>query len=498
VSPAEPDADLERGLAVLLTASDDAAGPVTVEHLRRLSGGASRETWAFEAVTGDGTRRPLVLQRTRPGISSMDGPSMAVEDRLLTAAEAAGVPVPPVVADVVTATPVIGEARICGFVDGEALGPRIVRDDRYATARSRFADQCGRALAAVHAIDPADTPGLEPVDPLPRLRAGLDLVDEARPALELALRWLEDHRPPPGPVRVVHGDFRMGNLLVDEEGLTAVLDWELAHLGDPLEDLGWLCVRAWRFGGDGEVGGVGDLDDLLAAYGDTAGTTVDPEAVRWWIVAGTLTWGLISAVQARRHLDGHVRSVELATIGRRVCETEYDLLQLLGAPEPDRSSAATGGAGADAAESATGDPATGAPTTGERVTGERVTAEGAGLHGRPTALELVEAVRAHLRDTVGPELTGAAAFQTKVAANALAIVARELDHGRAPAVEAADRLAGLGVADERALAAGIRDRSVDPDPDVLAVVRSLVVERLQVANPRWLQGPDRADAADGV
>lgn len=503
MSPSETDADLEAGLAALLTDADDTAGPVTVEHLRRLSGGASRETWAFEAVADDGTRRPLVLQRTRPGISSMDGPSMAVEDRLLAAAEAAGVPVPPMVVDVATATPVIGEARVCGFVEGEALGPRIVRDDRYATARSRFADQCGRALAAVHAIDPADAPGLEPVDPLPRLRAGLDLVDEARPALELALRWLEDNRPPPGPTRVVHGDFRMGNLLVDEDGLTAVLDWELAHLGDPLEDLGWLCVRAWRFGGEGEVGGVGDLGDLLDAYAEAAGTTVDPEAVRWWIVAGTLTWGLISAVQARRHLDGHVRSVELATIGRRVCETEYDLLQLLGVPEPDRSTTENGGTDADSDESDHGgatavEPGTGGPPTGDRATADPTTTEDVGLHGRPTALELVAAVRAHLRDTVGPELSGAAAFQTKVAANALAIVARELGAGPAPAAEATDRLAALGVADERALAAGLRDRSVDPDDEVLAVVRALVVERLRVANPRWLQGADRADEDGGT
>lgn len=500
MSPAETDADLEAGLAALLTDAANPVGPVTVEHLRRLSGGASRETWAFEAVWDDGGRRPLVLQRTRPGVSSMDGPSMTVEDRLLAAAEAAGVPVPPVVVDVATATPVIGEARICGFVDGEALGPRIVRDDRYANARSRFADQCGRALAAVHAIDPADAPGLEPVDPLSRLRVGLDLVNEARPALELALRWLEDHRPPPGQARVVHGDFRMGNLLVDEEGLTAVLDWELAHLGDPLEDLGWLCVRAWRFGGDGEVGGVGDLGDLLDAYADAAGTTVDPEAVRWWIVAGTLTWGLISAVQAHRHLDGHVRSVELATIGRRVCETEYDLLQLLGVPEPDRSStgpddggSGTGPSEAGPSETRSGSSAPGAPGPDERTAEGPAVADDVGLHGRPTALELVEAVRAHLRDTVGPELDGAAAFQTKVAANALGIVARELGLGPAMAEATAEHLAvvaRLGITDERDLAGAIRHRRVETTPEVLAGLRGLVVDRLRVANPRWLQGAD--------
>ncbi|MEZ5205083.1 MAG: phosphotransferase family protein [Acidimicrobiales bacterium] len=167
---------------------------------------------------------------------------------------------------------------------------------------------------------------------------GLDLLDEHRPAFELALRWLADRRPPERPTSVVHGDFRVGNLLVDpDHGLRAVLDWELAHLGDPLEDLGWLCVRAWRFGGDGEAGGVGPLDDLLDAYAEATGEPVSADDVHWWIVAGTLTWGLICAVQARRHLDGHVRSVELATIGRRVCETEYDLLDLIGITEPKTS-----------------------------------------------------------------------------------------------------------------------------------------------------------------
>ena len=247
-------------------------------------------------------------------------------------------------------------------------------------------------------IDPDDVPGLEVVDTLGRLRDGLDLVEEARPAFELALRWLHDHEPPHRPPPVVHGDFRIGNLLVDETGLRAVLDWELSHLGDPLEDLGWLCVRAWRFGGEGEVGGVGPLEDLLEAYADATGAPVSADDVRWWIVAGTLTWGLICAVQARRHLDGHVRSVELATIGRRVCETEYDLLDLLGvaAPEPAERT----------------DPPDGA--------------DAAGIHGRPTAAELVDAVRAHLDDVVAPQLDGAAAFQLKVAGNALGIVAREL------------------------------------------------------------------------
>jgi aminoglycoside phosphotransferase (APT) family kinase protein len=444
---AEEDAELATALADAL---QPASGPTAVEELRRLSGGASRETWSFVAVTDDGGRRPLVLQRLRGGLT-MGGPSMAVEDALLTAAEQAGVPVPATIVGAAGCEVAgLGVARITEHVDGEALGPRIVRQDRFAGARALLPAQCGRALAAIHAIDPGEVPGLAEVDVLARLREGLDLVEEARPAFELALRWLHDHRPSPRRASVVHGDFRIGNLLVDETGLRAVLDWELAHLGDPLEDLGWLCVRAWRFGGEGEVGGVGPLDELLDAYAEASGTAVSADDVRWWIVAGTLTWGLICAVQARRHLDGHVRSVELATIGRRVCETEYDLLDLIGIPGDD------------------GHPGADAPPPDDR-------------HGRPTAAELVAAVREHLADAVAPQLDGAAAFQLKVAGNALGIVEREL---RTPPTSV------LSASMEAALAAAIRN-GADLEDDVVVELRRAVVDRLRVANPKWLLPPDR-------
>ena len=207
----------------------------------------------------------------------MSGPSFATEDRLLAAAARAGVPVPPIVASATACAPHLGPARITEHVDGEALGPRIVRGDRFAAARAVLPAQCGRALGAIHSIDPAEVPGLEPVDTLGRLRDGLDLLGEHRPAFELALRWLHDHRPPPRPTSVVHGDFRVGNLLVDESGLRAVLDWELAHLGDPVEDLGWLCARPWRFGGPGEAAGLGSRTGLLAAYREAGGRDVTPE-----------------------------------------------------------------------------------------------------------------------------------------------------------------------------------------------------------------------------
>ena len=458
---------LAGAVAGALTAAGSRVGADAIVGLCRLSGGASRETWSFTAAG-----RPLILQRTRGG-GSLDGPSMAEEDELLVAATAVGVPVPPIVVDASTCGPFLGEARITAHVDGEALGPRIVRGDAFASARAVLPAQCGRALAAIHSIDPATVPGLSPVEPLERLRAGLDLLDEHRPAFELALRWLRDHRPPARPPTVVHGDFRIGNLLVDpERGLEAILDWELAHLGDPLEDLGWLCVRAWRFGGAGEVGGVGPLGDLLAAYADESGAPVAPEHVRWWIVVGTLTWGLICAVQARRHLDGHVRSVELATIGRRVVETEHDLLDLLGIAR-EEASGDEGTDGGDARE--VPDPRDGLLPAGE---------------GRPSAADLVDAVRTFLTDDVAPRVEGATAFQLKVAANALRIVERELRQDPFARQRVADLLASAGAETEEELAGSIRTDTVDADEWVLhRAVRATVTARLQVANPKWLAGP---------
>ena len=387
----------------------------------------------------------------------------------------------------------------------------------------------GAALAAIHAIDPTTVGPLEAVDPLERVHAGLDLLGEARPALELGLRRLGETRPDHGPDTVVHGDFRVGNLLIEGDRLTAVLDWELAHRGDPAEDLGWLCGRAWRFGGDHEVGGVADLDDLLAGYVDAGGRPLTPEAVRWWTAAGTLLWGLICAVQARRHLDGHIRSVELASIGRRVCEAEYDLLDLV-LPPTD------GPAAAPRADATVGpSPARPAPTTrpapapppdgpegdsgpsrpggpgGATATPDPSPGSGAGeadvdpdaeapptssdararpdLHGRPTAAELVDAVRGHLADELAPGLEGSAHFHVRVAIRALEVIERELLLGPEQALDHERRLSALGVADEAELAARIRTGDLDDRPDVDATVRAAVVDRLRVANPRWLHHP---------
>lgn len=454
--------------------TDDMTGPLAsfldgvlgaqghqVRSLVRLSGGASRETFAFEVRPPDGgDDLPLVLQRVR-GASVMASATMAGEADLLRAAERQGVAVASVVASSddpsVLGAPFIVMAR----VDGETLARKILRDDTFAGARPVLVRQCAEALAGIHALPLDDARHLRADDPVGQLVGLLDALGEPHPAFELAIRWLEAHRPPPAEARVVHGDFRLGNLMVGPDGLRAVLDWELAHLGDPMEDLGWLCVRAWRFGQPLPVAGLGTYDELFTAYADATGEPVDPDAVRWWEVLGTLRWGVICILQTSGHLTGASRSVELAAIGRRIVENEHDILRLLGIDQ-HAPTAVPAAARADAADF---DP---------------------GPHDAPTAPQLVEAVREYLERDVMGATTGRVQFHARVAAKVLATVERELAMGPAIAAAHRDRLAALGFADDAALAAAIRAGEVaDRSDEISAAVSAAVSDKLAVANPDY-------------
>jgi len=305
----------------------DALGEdVAIEHLHQLTGGASRQTWSFDACTGDGARRPLILRRDPP---EAPGEGMSVEARVISAARRAGVPEPEIVAFGDDPAALDAPFIVMERLEGETLARRILRDDRFASVRPRLAEQCGEILARIHTIGLDEVSGLERPDVLDGLRRTFAAYDDASPALELGLRWLEQHRPPPAEDVVVHGDFRNGNLIIGPDGIRGVLDWELVHRGDPMQDLGYLCVRAWRFGGPGPVGGFGTYDDLFRGYERVSGRRVDPEVVGWWELYGTVWWGGGCMDQAWRHLSGDERSVELAAIGRRVWEQEYDVLLLL-------------------------------------------------------------------------------------------------------------------------------------------------------------------------
>jgi aminoglycoside phosphotransferase (APT) family kinase protein len=218
-------------------------------------------------------------------------------------------------------------------VEGETIARKILRDDEFAPARPILARQIGGVLAGLHGLPQGKLPELR------RMTATKEIGEFTRdyrslnwpkPVFELALRWLRDHDPgPSAEVTLVHGDFRNGNLIIGADGVRAVLDWELAHLGDPMEDLGWVCVNSWRFGEiDKPVGGFGTREELFAGY-EAAGRKVDPARVKFWEVMGTLRWGIMCGGMMQRFREGPDHSMERAMIGRRASETEIDLLRLL-------------------------------------------------------------------------------------------------------------------------------------------------------------------------
>jgi aminoglycoside phosphotransferase (APT) family kinase protein len=315
--------------------------------MQRLAGGASQEAWAVDvAFEPESAPLELVMRRDMGGVLSLVTLSRATEFAVLNAAFAAGVPVP---------RPYFEPGSVAGKdaffmqrVGGEAVGRRLVSEPAFAEARALLPEQLATALAAIHAVDvrplapllqrPAAGQSAAAVE-VARLYRELDEVDEAHPALELALRWLVRNEPEPeSRVTLVHGDFRIGNVLVDERGLRAVLDWEFTHLGDPCEDVAWFCVRAWRFGKDAlEAGGIAEREVWLRAYERAAERSVDRSRIAYLEILGNVKWAVGAVMQARRHLSGLEPSIELASLGRLCAEMEFEALRAIEAYEENRA-----------------------------------------------------------------------------------------------------------------------------------------------------------------
>jgi aminoglycoside phosphotransferase (APT) family kinase protein len=304
-----------------------------VSNPARLSGGASQETWSFDILDGKDPRR-IILRRAPTGYSAtFASAGLRTEARLIELAGKSGVPSPRV-RHVLRPEDELGDGFLMDYVHGETIPRKILRDAVFAEIRPRLAFELGKILARIHAM-PGD--GLETLRELTAQAAIKELhrAYEAdgcpRPVFELAFRWLREQTLlRPEAVTLVHGDFRNGNLIVGPDGVRAVLDWELAHFGDPMEDLGWLCVNSWRFGIiDKPVGGFGQLSELIAGYVSAGGCTVDPRRVTFWQTLGTLRWGVMCLAMLARYESGKDRSIERAMIARRASETEIDLLRLI-------------------------------------------------------------------------------------------------------------------------------------------------------------------------
>ncbi len=301
-----------------------------IHGLHRLTGGATKQTWAFD-WHGDGPPQALILQRTARAAAGAAGRAPKLDARqeaeVMRAARAGGAPAP-VVRFVLPPSDGLGEGYVTERVDGETLGRRIVHDAEFAQARQLMARQCGEILAMIHRLPTQSLSWLCVLSPADELAVYGELLQHCgvrHPALAYALRWTARHLPQHWEPALVHADFRTGNLIVGSAGIRCVLDWEIARIGDPMQDLGVLCMRTWRFGGAGEAGGFGTREDLYAGYESVSGRPVDRERVRFWEAFGNLKWAIACARRgSSQRPDRSPASLELSAIGRRLEEPLWD------------------------------------------------------------------------------------------------------------------------------------------------------------------------------
>lgn len=328
--------DFKMQLAAFI--SEQSGQPCTIEQVLPLAGGASRESAAIVARVGDVVER-FVMRRDYPTQMNESALTRAQEFAMMRAAYEHGIQVARVrwYCDNPAQYGLERPFFLMDFVAGESVGRKVISAAELAPAREKLPEQMAEQLAKIHTLDP------EPLYFLKQPRGGdpieesvastYELIDSLGvhvPAFEFALRWADQHRPSCERVTFVHGDFRLGNLLVDQDGLAAVIDWEFAHVGDPCEEFGYMCMRDWRFGNDHlRMSGLCDRERFLHAYEQYSGVSVDRAAVDWWENMGNIRWGIICLSQAERHLSGRDPSVELASLGRRSAEMQIEALRLI-------------------------------------------------------------------------------------------------------------------------------------------------------------------------
>lgn len=330
----EQDLFLERLAAYL---SEQAGMPTTIHDPKPLSGGASRDTWLFTAHTAQGSEQ-LVIRRDLPTQMFEEALTRAQEYALMDTAYRHGVQVARMLWCCTDVTVLGSPFFIMEYVPGISIGTKVVQAPELAHARTLLPNQLAQQLARIHAM-PYDTLEFLPRPPdstgaaaatVQQMLSLLDTLGIHNPVWEWTLRWAQQHLPPQPRTTFIHGDFRLGNMLVDENGLRAVIDWEFGHVGDPNEELGYICMRDWRFGNVGQhFAGISDRETFLCAYEAHSGVTVERASVDWWELMGNIRWGIICISQANRHLSGVEPSVELASLGRRSAEMQREALRLI-------------------------------------------------------------------------------------------------------------------------------------------------------------------------
>ena len=450
--------------AVLAAHIDDFSDLISCD---RLSGGANQETYRIAIQTSGGAQRLLAMRRAAGGNAVQDEAiyvGLPTEARLFQIMREAAIPAPEV-HHVLTSQDGLGDGFIMSWLSGETLGHKIVRAPEYEGIRPELAKQCGTILAKIHAIDLREK-GLErrlskttPKELVATTWTRYKELDTPQPMIDYAGCWLEDNCPNQTRTCLVHNDFRNGNLMIDETGVIAVLDWEIAHIGDPMRDLGWLCTNSWRFGrSDLPVGGFGHYADLIAAYEAESGITISPIDIKFWEVFGSFWWAIGCLRMGQQYRDGPDRSVERPAISRRSSECQVDCVNLL-TPGPVKLIEAQ--------------------------------AEYCDNNLPPTS-ELLDSVAKFLLDDIAPVTDGRLAFLTKVASNSLQIIKREITLGHAAATQELVGLRALFKCDESLdalrwrLVIELRERKIPMDDrDLIEHLRSVTVNRLAIDQPKY-------------
>ena len=457
------DPDFNEKLNAVVARLPGCDGLMSVE---RLSGGASQETYKIRIRQGDGERL-AALRRSAGGLSvdpAGNHPGLAAEAKLMRLARAAAVPEPEVF-HVLQEADGLGEGFLMEWLEGEALGARIARSPEYAAVRPGLAHECGRILARIHGIDLQST-GLDqalstitPAEFVAQTWERYRQFHTPQPMIDYTGRWLVDHLPDTAQPTLVHNDFRNGNFMINQQGIIGVLDWEVAHIGDPMRDLGWICTNSWRFGiSELPVGGFGRYEDLFAGYEAESGQRVDRERVKFWEVFGSFWWAIGCLGMAEHYRTGPDQTVERPAIGRRTSECQVDCANLL------------------------------VPGSVALVQGKDIT----NSDEMPRLDELLISVRDHLRGDIMQQTQGRSSFLARVAGNSLDIVLRELSLGPSHRQAEHERLQALLQSHEDLnalrwrLVRELRNGTIPLDlPGLADHLRTTAVNQLAIDQPKY-------------
>lgn len=404
--------------------------------------------------------KAFVLRRMPPGMTELGGIGLSSEARLIKLARDGGVKAPQV-CGIIEESDDLGSGFLMEKIEGETLPHKIFRDSSYSTAVQNLTQDCAAELTKIHAMNVDDFTDIldakSPQQMIDNLYSDYQASQCPIPVFEAAFSWLRENMPEDRAHTILHGDFRMGNLMIDENGISGVLDWELAHIGDPAQDVAYLCTPSWRFGNYHKtVGGFGGLDAFLEAYTQLSGLSIPKADIQFWMIYSSLWWATVCFSMTNTWRNAEDRGLERIVIGRRVSECVVDVLILL----------------EDVMSLRAPKIAWKLPSDPEHI-------------GQPDEAELLTALIAWDSDAVIPTAEGHALFQARVARNALGILKREALYSPIFAQQQSARLDKLGLNTESLCARLATGELTLSNPDVLNHLRYGALEALSIDQPKY-------------